>query len=114
MFADSVCRIVIDWGYTLQLQDNILAMKAPPPLQELDLSSTHTILGTSPSSERLAGPQPLMYNESVRLAVRPTQQNFIEQGQDMFYLKQLDVVRNFCCHLLSHAQLCHRSLCHDE
>lgn len=45
------------------------------------------------ASEHSAGPQPLMYNDSVRLMVRPTQSKFIEQGQDMFYLKQLDVVR---------------------
>jgi hypothetical protein len=78
----------------LQLESNILAMKAPSPLRELDLSRTHTIIGHDQTLA--AGNRPLMYNESVQLTVRPAQLSFIEQQPDMFFLKQLDVV----CHLV--------------
>jgi hypothetical protein len=43
--------------------------------------------------EELSTARPLLYNESVRLFVRPHQQDFIVQESDTFYVKQFDVVR---------------------
>lgn len=61
-------------------------MKAPNQ-QDLQTDS-HTEIDMGQSTAR-----PLLYNESVRLFVRPDQQDFVVQKSDTFYVKQFDVVR---------------------
>jgi hypothetical protein len=80
-------------GLFVQLRADIFQMKAPSPLT--DNSDTHTEI-MEPWKERVSeqdiSNRPLMYNESIRLTVRPGQNHFIEQEPDMFYVRQLDVV----------------------
>ena len=65
-------------------------MKAP---NQRDLQAdSHTEIDMGLSTAR-----PLLYNESVRLFVRPDQQDFVVQKSDTFYVKQFDVVRPHAC-----------------
>lgn len=61
-------------------------MKAPNQRDSQADSHTEIDMG-------LPTARPLLYNESVRLFVRPDQQDFILQKSDTFYVKQFDVVR---------------------
>lgn len=72
------------------LQADIFSMKAP---NQRDLQAdSHTEIDMGLSTAR-----PLLYNESVRLFVRPDQQDFVVQKSDTFYVKQFDVVRPHAC-----------------
>jgi hypothetical protein len=63
-------------------------MKAPNQRDLQADSHTEIDMGEETSTAR-----PLLYNESVRLFVRPDQQDFVVQKSDTFYVKQFDVVR---------------------
>ena len=78
---------------------------------ESDVVRRHRVVG----SEHYGSPgqRPVMHNESIHLTVRPSQVDFIEQQPDMFFVKQLDVVRprepfGLCNGLCRHAR---QSLC---
>lgn len=79
-----------------QRQMDIFSLKAPN--QQDSQAETHTVLelrytpeDDSPQDSLMA--RPLIYNENVRLAVRPDQPEFIVQKADVFCVKQFDVVR---------------------
>lgn len=80
----------------VQQQTDIFSLMAPN--QGEAQAETHTVLelrytpeDDGPGDSQMA--RPLVYNESVRLAVRPTQPDFIVQKADVFCVKQFDVVR---------------------
>jgi hypothetical protein len=69
-----------------QLGHDLMSLEAPPSLQEPDLSATHTPLHLAHRTEGNRLMRLLMYNESVRLTVRPHQAQFIVQQPDNFYM----------------------------
>ena len=60
-------------------------------VSESDVARRHRVVGSEHGSAM--GQRPVMHNESIHLTVRPSQVDFIEQQPDMFFVKQLDVVR---------------------
>jgi hypothetical protein len=65
-------------------------MKAP---NQRDMQDSHTELDLGPTLNANST-RPLLYNESIRLFVKPDQQDFIVQKSDTFFVKKFDVVRS--------------------